>query len=158
MWRSSRSKIPTAMRCMAGLCEHNPRHMHHAARYTSLGNDLEYDKGNPTYEKGARMQALALSGAPAACQPSWLSGARMDAAFYRLSSARVRALDDSQGFFLICAIIRRGPGQARVLIEAVTMGLTAVPGLADFNRRQIEICSIHSGGAPYEIINQVPAS
>ena len=43
-----------------------------------------------------------------------------------------------------------------MLVEAVTKGLTAVPGLAEFNRRQIEVCSIHSGGAPYEIINEVP--
>jgi hypothetical protein len=43
-----------------------------------------------------------------------------------------------------------------VLVEAVTNGLTAVPGLAEFNRRQIEVCSIHSGGTPYEIINHVP--
>ena len=45
------------------LCEHNPRHMHHAARYTSLGSDVEYDQGSPIYEKGARIEALALSGA-----------------------------------------------------------------------------------------------
>src|SRR5688572_17382301 len=45
------------------LCEANPRHMHHAARYTALGNDLEYCSDDPQTEKGARLRALSLSGA-----------------------------------------------------------------------------------------------
>ena len=45
------------------LCAHAPRHMHHAARYTALGDDLEYRDAPPWYEREARHQALALSGA-----------------------------------------------------------------------------------------------
>jgi beta-glucosidase-like glycosyl hydrolase len=41
-------------------------------------------------------------------------------------------------------------------VEAVTLRLAEIPGLAAFNRRQIEICAIHSGGKPYEIIHDVP--
>ena len=67
------------------------------------------------------------------------------------SSGRSRRASSSS-----CAIIPSWAETARTLIEAVTKGLAAVPGLAEFNRRQIEICSIHSGGTPYEIINDVP--
>jgi hypothetical protein len=61
-----------------------------------------------------------------------------------------------KGFFLV---MRHNPSwahQARALVEGVTKRLAAVPGLPEFNRRQIDICSIHSGGTPYEIINDVP--
>jgi hypothetical protein len=46
--------------------------------------------------------------------------------------------------------------KARTLIEAVTRGLSAVPGLAEFNRQQLKISEIHSGEAPYEMINGIP--
>ena len=138
------------------LCEHNPRHMHHAARYTSLGNDLEYDKGNPTYEKGARNQALALSAAQLHVNLHGYPAHEWTRPFTGYLPRGFELWTIPKGFFLIMRHHASWAGQARVLVEAVTKGLTAVPGLAEFNRRQIEVCSIHSGGAPYEIINEVP--
>ncbi len=138
------------------LCEHNPRHMHHAARYTSLGNDLEYDKGNPTYEKGARNQALALSAAQLHVNLHGYPAHEWTRPFTGYLPRGFELWTIPKGFFLIMRHHASWAGQARVLVEAVTKGLTAVPGLAEFNRRQIEVCSIHSGGTPYEIINEVP--
>ena len=138
------------------LCEVNPRHMHHAARYTSLGNDLEYDKGHPIYEKGARMQALALSGALLHVNLHGYPAHEWTRPFTGYLPRGFELWTIPKGFFLILRHHPSWAAQARVLIEAVTMGLTAVPGLAAFNRRQIEICSIHSGGTPYEIVNHVP--
>jgi hypothetical protein len=138
------------------LCEGNPRHMHHAARYTALGNDLEYGRREPVYEIGARNQALALSGAQLHLNLHGYPAHEWTRPFTGYLPRGFELWTIPKGFFLI---IRHHPawaGTARTLVEAVTKGLSAVPGLAEFNRRQIEICSIHSGGTPYEIINDVP--
>lgn len=138
------------------LCEHNPRHMHHAARYTSLGSDVEYDKGNPTYEKGARIQALELSGAQLHVNLHGYPAHEWTRPFTGYLPRGFELWTIPKGFFLILRHHPTWTDQARILIQAVTKGLTLVPGLAEFNRRQIEVCSIHSGGTPYEVINDVP--
>jgi hypothetical protein len=138
------------------LCEGSPRHMHHAARYTSLGNDLEYGRGEPLYEIGARNQALALSGAQLHLNLHGYPAHEWTRPFTGYLPRGFELWTIPKGFFLIVRHHPAWAGTARTLIEAVTKGLSAVPGLAEFNRRQIEICSIHSGGTPYEIINGVP--
>jgi hypothetical protein len=138
------------------LCEDNPRHMHHAARYTSLGNDLEYGRNEPLYEIGARNQALEMSGAQLHLNFHGYPAHEWTRPFTGYLPRGFELWTIPKGFFLIMRHHPSWSETARTLIEAVTTGLSAVPGLAEFNRRQIEICSIHSGGTPYEIINDVP--
>jgi hypothetical protein len=138
------------------LCEGNPRHMHHAARYTSLGCDLEFGRGEPVYEIGARQQALALSGAQLHVNLHGYPAHEWTRPFTGYLPRGFELWSIPKGFFLIMRHHPSWAQTARTLVEAVTKGLSAVPGLAEFNRRQIEICSIHSGGTPYEIINDVP--
>jgi hypothetical protein len=138
------------------LCESNPRHMHHAARYTSLGNDLEYGRSEPLYEIGARNQALEMSGAQLHLNFHGYPAHEWTRPFTGYLPRGFELWTIPKGFFLIMRHHPSWAETARTLIEAVTTGLSAVPGLAAFNRRQIEICSIHSGGTPYEIINDVP--
>jgi hypothetical protein len=138
------------------LCEGNPRHMHHAARYTSLGNDLEYGRGESFYEIGARNKALEMSGAQLHLNFHGYPAHEWTRPFTGYLPRGFELWTIPKGFFLV---MRHHPSwgeTARTLVEVVTTGLSAVPGLAEFNRRQIEICSIHSGGTPYEIINDVP--
>ncbi|WP_262268148.1 M14 family zinc carboxypeptidase [Microvirga yunnanensis] len=138
------------------LCEANPRHMHHAARYTSRGNDLECGQGEPVYEIGARHQALALSGAQLHLNFHGYPAHEWTRPLTGYLPRGFELWTIPKGFFLIMRHHPSWSETARTLIEAVTTGLSAVPGLAAFNRRQIEICAIHSGGTPYEIINDVP--
>lgn len=138
------------------LCEGNPRHMHHAARYTSLGNDLEYGRSEPPYEIGARNQALALSGAQLHLNLHGYPAHEWTRPFTGYLPRGFELWTIPKGFFLIMRHHPAWATTARTLIEAVTTGLSAVPGLAEFNRRQIDICAIHSGGTPYEIINDIP--
>ncbi|MBF9194540.1 peptidase M14 [Microvirga terrestris] len=138
------------------LCEGSPRHMHHAARYTSLGNDLEYGSSEPLYEIGARNQALVLSGAQLHLNFHGYPAHEWTRPFTGYLPRGFELWTIPKGFFLIMRHHPAWAETARTLIEAVTTGLSAVPGLAEFNRRQIEICSIHSGGTPYEIINDIP--
>jgi hypothetical protein len=138
------------------LCESNPRHMHHAARYTSLGSDVDFDRGNPTYEKGARLQGLEMSGAKLHINLHGYPAHEWTRPFTGYLPRGFELWSIPKGFFLVMRHHRSWAQPARALIEAVTRRLSTVPGLPEFNRRQVEICSIHSGGTPYEIINDVP--
>ncbi len=138
------------------LCEGNPRHMHHAARYTSRGNDLEFGDSEGVFEIGARNQALAMSGAQLHVNLHGYPAHEWTRPFTGYLPRGFELWSIPKGFFLIMRHHPSWAQTARTLIEAVTKGLSAVPGLAEFNRRQIEICGIHSGGKPYEIINDVP--
>jgi hypothetical protein len=138
------------------LCEGNPRHMHHAARYTSLGNDLEFGREGALYEIEARQQALAMSGAKLHINLHGYPAHEWTRPFTGYLPRGFELWSIPKGFFLIMRHHPEWAQTARSLVEAVTKGLSVVPGLIEFNRRQIEICSIHSGGTPYEIINDIP--
>jgi hypothetical protein len=138
------------------LCEGNPRHMHHAARYTSLGNDLEFGREDAPYEIEARQQALAMSDAKLHINLHGYPAHEWTRPFTGYLPRGFELWSIPKGFFLIMRHHPEWAQTARSLVEAVTKGLSVVPGLIEFNRRQIEICSIHSGGTPYEIINGIP--
>jgi hypothetical protein len=138
------------------LCEGNPRHMHHAARYTALGNDLEYGPEEPVYEIGARRKALEMSGAQLHVNLHGYPAHEWTRPFTGYLPRGFEQWALPKGFFLILRYHPSWSDTARTLIEAVTRGLSAVPGLADFTRRQLELCAIHEGATPYETINDVP--
>ena len=131
--------------------------MHHAARYTAFGDDLEY-RQNPAalYEHGIRAQAEALTGAqlhinlhgyPAHEWTRPLSG-------YVPRGFAMWTLP--KGFFLVMRH-REGWGDiARRLTEAVTADLARNTALMDMNARQIALYGIHAGETGFEMINGFP--
>jgi len=135
------------------LCEANPRHMHHAARYTSLGSDVEY---NPEIEKVARLKMLETSGATLHVNLHGYPAHEWTRPFTGYLPRGFELWTIPKGFFLVMRHHASWAAAARALVEAVTRKLADIPGLTEFNRRQIEICSIHTGGTPYEIVNGVP--
>lgn len=138
----------------------NPRHMHHAARYTALGDDLEYrtseNAGTNLFEKEIRFKAekrsdaklhVNLHGYPSHEWTRPLSG-------YVPRNFAMWTLP--KGFFLI---IRHHPDwerQAEALLDRVTRHLGAIPGLLDYNNRQIALYEIHAGETGFRIINGFP--
>ncbi|PVA10340.1 peptidase M14 [Pelagivirga sediminicola] len=139
------------------LAQLTPRHMLHAARYTALGDDLEYRTGpSALYEKEIRLEAERVSGAqlhinlhgyPAHEWTRPMTG-------YIPRSFAMWTLP--KGFFLV---MRHMPGWdtiARALTQEVTQALMQVPGLAAFNARQIELYRIHAGETGFEMINGFP--
>jgi hypothetical protein len=138
------------------LCEHNPRHMHHAARYTSLGCDVDFGPSGPAYEIGARDRALELSGARLHINLHGYPAHEWTRPFTGYLPRGFELWSIPKGFFLIMRHHPSWDGAARALLASVTKRLADVPGLLAFNRRQIEICAIHSGSRPYETINDVP--
>lgn len=139
------------------LAQQNPRHMHHAARYTALGDDLEYRTGaEGLYEQQIRREAEARTGAklhinlhgyPAHEWTRPLSG-------YVPRGFAMWTLP--KGYFLVLRYRPGWHGLARRLIEAVTADLGTVSGLTDFNARQIALYKIHAGEPGFEVNNGFP--
>ncbi|WP_332776927.1 peptidase M14 [Polaromonas sp.] len=135
------------------LCAQHPHHMHHAARYSALGDDIEYREQAPLYEREAREQALALSGAQLHIN---LHGYPAHEWTRPLSGYVPRGFElwtIPKGFFLI---LRHHPGwqaQGRALLEQVSAALLKVPGLPAYNARQMALYEQHAGELPFEVIH-----
>jgi len=138
----------------------NPRHMHHAARYTALGDDLEYrtseNAGTNLFEKEIRFKAekksdaklhVNLHGYPSHEWTRPLSG-------YVPRNFAMWTLP--KGFFLIIRHHQDWERQAEVLLDKVTGHLGAIPGLLDYNNRQIALYEIHAGETGFRVINGFP--
>lgn len=142
------------------LRKDSPRHMYHAARYTALGDDLEYrtehNAGPYLYEKKIRFEAERQSGAqlhvnlhgyPAHEWTRPLSG-------YVPRNFAMWTLP--KGFFLIARYHAGWAAQAAQLLDKVTKHLGAIPGLLDYNDRQIALYEVHAGETGFRIINGFP--
>lgn len=131
----------------------NASHMHHAARYSALGDDIEYREAAPLYERAARRQALALSGAQLHLN---LHGYPAHEWTRPLSGYVPRGFElwtIPKGFFLI---LRYHPGwknEAMALLHAVCAALSDVPGLCELNARQMALYERHAGKLQFDVLN-----
>ncbi|WPZ14728.1 peptidase M14 [Nitratireductor rhodophyticola] len=138
------------------LCQSQPHHMHHAARYTALGDDLEYREAEPLYEKAIRREAYSRTKATLHVN---LHGYPSHEWTRPLTGYIPRGFEMwtvPKGFFLVA---RHRPGWAertRLLIEKVTAELAKVPGLVAFNEAQIRLYEIHAGALQFEVLNGFP--
>ena len=138
----------------------NPRHMHHAARYTALGDDLEYrtreNSGRHLHEKEIRLKAQDVSGAQLHVN---LHGYPSHEWTRPLSGYVPRAFAMwtlPKGFFLVVRHHAEWEPQAEALLDSVTRHLGAIPGLLEYNQRQIALYEIHAGETGFRIINGFP--
>ncbi len=128
-------------------------HMHHAARYTALGDDIEYRDQPPVFERAARLQALTVSSAQLHVN---LHGYPAHEWTRPLSGYVPRGFEMwtvPKGFFLI---LRHHPGwetEGRALLEQVSTALAQLPGLVEFNARQMAVYEQHAGGFPFEVLH-----
>lgn len=135
------------------LVADNPRHMHHAARYTALGDDLEYREGPALHEASIRAQAearvpallhLNIHGYPAHEWTRPLSG-YVPRGFGTWTIPK--------GFFLIMRHRTGWQPAAEALMDGVTRRLDAVPGLRAFNDAQRALFSRHAGDPGFRVLN-----
>ncbi|MGH8819278.1 MAG: peptidase M14, partial [Achromobacter pestifer] len=139
------------------LREHHPRHMLHASRYSALGDDIAYREHAPFFERDGRHQAHAISGAQLHIN---LHGYPAHEWTRPLSGYLPRNFElwtVPKGFFLV---LRHHPGwgeRARRLIEGVTARLARnVPGLVEFNARQLELFHAHALESGFDVLNGIP--
>lgn len=134
----------------------NPLHMHHAARYTALGDDLEYRSGKDLFEKGIRVEAERLSGARLHVN---LHGYPSHEWTRPLSGYVPRTFamwTVPKGFFLIMRHHAEWTAQAEIVIDRVSRHLAAIPGLVAYNAAQIKLFETHAGETGFRIINGFP--
>ncbi len=138
------------------LITENPYHMHHAARYTALGDDLEYRSGAALYEKAIRIKAQEISkaqlhinlhGYPSHEWTRPLSG------YVPLGFGQWTL---PKGFFLIMRHHDDWTERAEAFVDRVTQKLAEMPGLLAFNNAQIELYRIHAGETGFRTINGFP--
>lgn len=140
----------------------SPWHIHHALRYTALGDDLEYRTQAPLYEKEIRYKALeksmAISDMPISLHinmhgyPSheWT---RPLTGYIPKGFA---AWTIPKGMFLLIRYHTGLETQARLLMEHTTAILSQDPNIMTFNRHQLEVYEQYAGKLTFEVINQIP--
>ncbi|MEN4922801.1 peptidase M14 [Achromobacter spanius] len=151
------SENPDGYALFNRLREQHPRHMLHASRYSALGDDIAYRERAPFFEREGRHQAHAISGAQLHIN---LHGYPAHEWTRPLSGYLPRHFElwtIPKGFFLV---LRHHPGwgeRARRLIEGVTARLARnVPGLVEFNARQLELFHAHALESGFDVLNGIP--
>ena len=138
----------------------NPRHMHHAARYTALGDDLEYrtpeNSGSHINEKEIRFKAQEMSGASLHVNLHGYPSHEWTRPLSGYVPRNFAMWTVPKGFFLIIRHHADWERQAEALLDRVTRHLGAIPGLLDYNNRQIALYEIHAGETGFRIINGFP--
>ncbi|MDB5541268.1 MAG: Peptidase carboxypeptidase [Devosia sp.] len=135
----------------------HPNHMHHAARYTGLGDDVESRGAEPIFESLIRREQLSrmdarlhlnLHGYPAHEWTRPLSG-------YLPQGFELWTLP--KGFFLVMRCHKEYSELAEKLLIATTEKLAEVPGLVDYNARQIALYTAHVGPpSTFRVVNGFP--
>lgn len=140
------------------LIQNNPHHMHHAARYTALGDDLEYRAGEPWFEKAIRRQAVEVTQAQLHIN---LHGYPAHEWTLPLSGYVPQGFDMwtiPKGFFLIIRYQDEPfwADYAEQFIQALTRKLNDYPAVMQMNLRQIALYEQHAGEHGFRIVNQYP--
>jgi hypothetical protein len=135
----------------------NPFHMHHAARYTAVGDDLSSGNGLPPYEREARFHALALSGAKLHLN---LHGYPSHEWTRPMSGYLPRGFEQwtiPKGFFLILVAHPGWEAIGREVLEEIVTGLAEQrPSLITSNAEQLACVAVHMPDAPFEVRHGIP--
>ncbi|MFN4125936.1 M14 family metallopeptidase [Pannonibacter indicus] len=142
------------------LIADNPFHMHHAARYTALGDDLEYRRpgtaGDLLLEKAIRIQAEARTGAQLHVNLHGYPSHEWTRPLSGYVPRHFAMWTLPKGFFLILRYLEGWERQAEDLMDRVTRHLAAIPGLLEENARQIALYEAHAGGTGFRMVNGFP--
>ena len=138
----------------------NPRHMHHAARYTGLGDDLEYrdpaTAGPHLNEKAIRLEAERLSGARLHLNLHGYPSHEWTRPLSGYVPRNFAMWTLPKGFFLVMRHHAGWEAAAERLLDRVTAHLGTIPGLAARNAEQMALYEIHAGETGFRIINGFP--
>jgi hypothetical protein len=138
------------------LIMQNPRHMHHAARFSALGDDLSPALAEPDDQRQARYEGIARSGATLHIN---LHGYPAHEWTRPLSGYLPRGFEAwtmPKGFFLII-VHQKGWGEiAQALLADVSARLAEDPALIAFNAAQMDAMRAHTAESAFGVINGIP--
>ncbi|WP_010628508.1 hypothetical protein [Halomonas sp. KM-1] len=138
------------------LAAEQPSHMHHAARYTAFGNDLQAQPLGGGFEHAIRERAIECSSAGLHVN---LHGYPAHEWTRPLTGYIPRGFEMwtiPKGFFLIVRYREGWQQQARRLLEEVIQDLANIPELVALNRRQVAAFEAHAGEFDFSILHAIP--
>ncbi|WP_018632446.1 M14 family metallopeptidase [Neomegalonema perideroedes] len=136
------------------LTQENPRHMHHAARFTAWGEDLE--RGPPEAEAAIRSEALKLCPARLHVNLHGYPAHEWTRPFSGYLPRGYETWTLPKGFFLI---LRHRPGSAdfaEALLARIARDLAEAPGLLEFTRAQMRLAEAHAGPLGFRVVEGFP--
>ncbi|HEU0229165.1 MAG TPA: M14 family zinc carboxypeptidase [Burkholderiaceae bacterium] len=138
------------------LCATHPTHMHHAARYTALGDDVEYREHAPWYERLARNHAFETSGAQLHLNLHGYPAHEWTRPCTGYLPRGFEIWSLPKGFFLILRYKAAWRDTAFALLRHVAQSLAGNPRLRAFNEEQLRRYERHSGHMPFLLEAGVP--
>nr|WP_267957601.1 peptidase M14 [Halomonas zhangzhouensis] len=138
------------------LAAEQPEHMHHAARYTAFGSDLQAQPLGGSFEHAIRERAIECSGAGLHVN---LHGYPAHEWTRPLTGYVPRGFEMwtiPKGFFLIVRYREGWQRQAQRLLEGIIRDLANISALIAFNRRQSAIFEAHAGELDFCIMHDIP--
>jgi hypothetical protein len=137
----------------------NPAHMHHAARYTALGDDLghRWDQSGEIFELAARHEAFARSGARLHINLHGYPSHEWTRPFTGYVPRNFALWAVPKGFFLVIRH-QEGWGEfARRFTPRLAHRLAAeLPEMLALNARQMAAYQAHVGRIPFAVIAGIP--
>jgi hypothetical protein len=130
--------------------------MHHAARYTALGDDIGSRTHEPWYEKAARLDAQRLSGARFHVNLHGYPAHEWTRPLTGYLPRGFQTWSIPKGFYLILRHHREWAPRVPDLVERVAARLAEIPGLAELNRTQLAVYEAHTGERPEPILHDIP--
>jgi hypothetical protein len=138
------------------LCATHPAHMHHAARYTALGDDVEYREHAPWFERQARDHAFATSGAQLHLNLHGYPAHEWTRPCTGYLPRGFEMWSLPKGFFLILRYQAAWRDTALALLRHVARDLSGNPRLRAFNDEQLRRYERHAGSMPFLLEAGVP--
>jgi hypothetical protein len=129
----------------------HPQHMHHAARYTGLGDDLEYREQAPWYEAEARQYAVALTQAQLHLSLHGYPAHEWTRPLTGYVPRGFATWSLPKGFFLIVRYQAAYKDLALQWLEALAESVSRLPGVAQFNRAQLQRYESYLGVSGFEL-------
>ncbi|MGP9415515.1 peptidase M14 [Halomonas sp. AOP7-E1-9] len=147
---------PDGYRLQQRLVAEQPTHMHHAARYTAFGNDLQAQPANGEFELAIRERAKALSDAYLHINLHGYPAHEWTRPLTGYVPRNFELWSIPKGFFLVIRYHQKWETQANALLESVTAHLANVPGLVAYNQRQIKAFEAHAGPLEFSTRRHIP--
>lgn len=138
------------------LAAEQPVHMHHAARYTAFGNDLQAQPPGSGFEHAIREQAIECSGAELHVNLHGYPAHEWTRPLSGYIPRNFEMWTIPKGFFLIIRHHAGWESRAKQLLEAVTRDLARIAALVELNRRQIATFEVHAGELGFAILHDIP--
>lgn len=139
----------------------NPAHMHHAARYTALGDDLGHrvDRSGEVFELAARRESFARSGAELHINLHGYPSHEWTRPFTGYVPRNFALWAVPKGFFLVVRHVEGWADFAQTFVERLAARLAAeLPEMIALNAAQIAAYRAHVGEVPFAIIAGIPCS